>query len=289
MDYMERHGADARHTMKVLQKFDAYSSQVELVEIDGAHYIYKTVDREEAVNERRFLQTMQQHGLPSLKLYDNIIPLEDNQLLLEYIPGSEKINYRDVVQVRDWGAAARKMHDIRFDRPFRITENGEEENVDWNEFLRARLLRAADGRRGGKTDLSDQAIDEIVEYTLPRLNFAENSYSLLHGDMHDGNTLKRIPEVIIYDKSSEIFAGHYMYDLAMVTILYPNGLYIRSEEPHRQDDAQLRAAFIAGYGEDFISDHKDQLDTYMMIQNLDRYPNIFVGVEKEMFKTILGK
>lgn len=278
----------SEHPMKIIKKFDSYSSDVELVEIDGTRYVLKTVDDEEAANEKRFLETLSANNLPSLELF-NKASLESNQLLLEYVPNSEKVDYQDVNQVRQWGESVHKMHDIHFEKPFRITEEGKEEYFDWNDFLSKNMEHSVNYRKGGKTDLSDEELDRIVDYIKPRLNFNESGYSLLHGDMHDGNTLKRGGEVIIYDKSSEIFAGHYLYDLATVAIMYPNGLYMNTDEPEYKRDSELLNAFMEGYGENFVEKHKSELDVYMLIRNLFRYPNPFVRVERQIFKTILGE
>ena len=279
---------EINNNMKVLKKFNSYSSHVELIELEGKEYILKTVDKEEAVNEQLFLMELSKNKLPSLEIFNNPV-LKDNQLLLEYIPGSEKIDFNNAEQVKQWGEAAKRMHDIKFDKAFRITDNGEKEYLVWNDFLRKHIEHSSTSRMDGRSDLSNEQLLHIKEYVEERLNFDEQSYSLLHGDMHDGNTLKRENEIIIYDKNSEIFAGHYLYDLAIVATMYPNGVYIHTDDPEYKSDAEMLNAFMEGYGENFIETQKENLDLYMLIRNLDRYPNPFVKVEKDIFNTILGE
>lgn len=274
--------------LKMLKNFDAYSSTVELVDIDGKEFVLKTVDEEEAWNEKRFLQTMKDHGLPTLEMFD-ALGLKDNQILLEYVPGSKNIEWQDVRQVEQWGGAVRQMHNIKFESALRITSENKEQQVDWNDYLRGMVNQAVDSRLGGKTEMSDELLEQIRAFVISRLPSVSNAFSLLHGDLHDGNTLVKDGKVIIYDKSSEIFAGDPMYDTAIIMTHFPNGVYVMTGKESNARDRELLEAFMKGYGEDFIKTQKERLDFYTVIRCLDRYPNPFEIFNKEIIGNIIKR
>lgn len=274
--------------ISVLRNFDAYSSIVELVELEGRKYILKTVDAEEAWNEKRFLQKMKQQGLPTLELID-YPGLAENQILLEYIPGSKTIDSQDPEQVKKWGSMIRQMHNLKYDGAFRINSKNQEQKLDWNTHLIEVIDEAVDSRLGGWTELSDGFLEQARSYVHERLNITNPEFTLIHGDLHYGNTLLRNDEVILYDKSSELFAGDPLYDLTIVMTHFPNGLYVTTDNESEVRDSGLLEAFMEGYGDDFIRSQKDKLDLYMVIRALDRYPNPFEIFNKEIIEKIIGK
>lgn len=58
--------------MKILKELPgSYGSKVELVEIDDKKYVLKTWKVVESENEKLFLRTLEDNGLPYLKVIDN--------------------------------------------------------------------------------------------------------------------------------------------------------------------------------------------------------------------------
>ena len=272
---------------KLIKRLDGHSSMVELIEVDGKGYILKTADKEDVFNERMFYEVLEQNNLPSLIEFHSK-DLSDNQLLLEYIPESKGIDWRNPIDVEKWGSAVRQMHGIKFDAPFKISENNEKIVLDWKQHLKNTLETAIQRQLDEQTDIPKDFLEKIRHYALSKIDdIPLSQVTLLHGDLHDGNTLIKDDKVVLYDKSSELFAGDPLYDLTIIMTHLPNGAYVRTDNPDNANDSKLLEAFIKGYGENFLEESKDLLDLYLVIRALDRYPNPFETFNKQIIENIV--
>ena len=272
---------------KLIKRLDGHSSMVELIEVDGKGYILKTADKEDVFNERMFYEVLEQNNLPSLIEFHSK-DLSDNQLLLEYIPESKGIDWRNPIDVEKWGSAVRQMHGIKFDAPFKISENNEKIVLDWKQHLKNTLETAIQRQLDEQTDIPKDFLEKIRHYALSKIDdIPLSQVTLLHGDLHDGNTLIKDDKVVLYDKSSELFAGDPLYDLRILMTHYPNGAYVYTDNPDNSNDSKLLEAIINGYGENFLEESKDLLDLYLVIRALDRYPNPFETFNKQIIENIV--
>ena len=274
--------------MKILKKFPSHSSVVELVEIQGKKFVLKTVSGEEACNEKRFLTIMRENNLPTIEVID-YPNLSTGQILLEYVSESKKAISESIEDAERWGSAIQKMHEIHFKDAFTITAENTKKNWDWNDFLKHRLEIAIQRQISEKSDLSNEFLNDIRAWVTPKLNIKRSEFSLLHGDLHDGNTLDKNGEVVLFDKSSEIFSGDPLYDLVIFLTHYPNGIYVETDFTDYKNDALLLKHFMKGYKNNFIENNKDVLDVYMVIRALDRYPNHFEIFNKQIIESIIYK
>lgn len=272
---------------KVIKSLNGHRSVVNLIEVDGNQYILKTADLEDIWNEKDFLQTLHNHNLPSLQVL-NGSDLKDNQLLLEYITDSKGIEWENPSDVEKWGAAVRNMHSVQYDAPFKITSENKKEIIDWNTHLKQILDTAIEDQLIEQNGFTHEFLEKIRAYVYNRLNDKPINVTLIHGDLHDGNTLLKNGEVVLYDKSSELFAGDPIYDLTIMMTHFPNGLYVTTDNETNKRDVELLQAFVKGYGEDFIKTQKEKLDLYLVIRALDRYPNPFEIFNKEIIENIVN-
>lgn len=272
--------------MKIIKELPgSYSSKVELVEINGKQYVLKTWDAEEAENEKLFLRALEDHGLPSLKVIENP-ELKPDQTLLEYVQDSPKLSETPENFIR-FGEAVKRLHTIKYPNCFKINSRGEKEVVDWNEFLRHTLNEGIKKQRGEKTDIDKELLTAIKSYVESRLPIENVEFSLLHADLHTGNLLVKNNDLVIYDKSSEIFSGDSIYDLTTLLTHYPNGIYVKTNHPGNQQDKVIMENFIKGYGFDFLNNKRDILDVYFVIKALLRYPSPWEIHSKEALRNLV--
>ncbi len=272
---------------RLVKELNGHSSFVKLIEVDNVQYIFKTADNEDIWNEKDFLKTLNDHNLPSLKVFDSP-HLQDNQLLLEYIPNSKGIEWESVVDVERWGRAVRDLHNIKYDEPFKVNSENQKEILNWKKHLKDVLDKAITDQLEDENGLDVNLLDKIKNYAYPRLDIEPSDITLIHGDLHDGNTLIKNGEVVLYDKSSELFAGDPLYDLTIIMTHFPNGVYVETDKESNSKDIVLLKAFMKGYGEDFINTNRDKLDLYLVIRALDRYPNPFEIFNKEIIENIVN-
>src|SRR3989339_1355054 len=114
--------------MKIIKELPgSYGSKVELVEIDDKQYVLKTWTVEESENEKLFLKTLKENGLPFLEVINNS-ELNPNQILLEYVEGSPKL-LKGTENFIKFGQIIRRIHDISYNDSFKINKHGEREVV----------------------------------------------------------------------------------------------------------------------------------------------------------------
>jgi fructosamine-3-kinase len=274
--------------MKIIKNLDGHSSTVELIEVNGIKYILKTADREDIWNERDFFRVLKENNLPTLDEFTSP-DLKENQLLLEYIPESKGIDWQSVEDVEKWGKAVRQMHAVKFEKPFRIDENNEKQILNWPEHLKTVLDKAIQDKLDNPTEIAPGYLEKIRDYCYSKLEHLPKDIVLIHGDLHDGNTLIKNGEVVLYDKSSELFAGDPLYDLTIIMTHFPNGIYVETDNESNKRDPFLLQAFFKGYGRDVLAKDKELLDLYLIIRALDRYPNPFEIFNKQIIEKIVGK
>ncbi len=274
--------------MKIIRELPgSYASKVELVEIDGKPYVLKTWNAEETENEKLFLKTLEEHDLPLLKVIENQ-ELKSNQILLEYIEGSPKLPKTPENYIK-FGQIIRKMHDIKYAESFKINEKGEKEIIEWNLFLKNQLKLGIGRQQKEKTHIDEELLIAIESFVEKHLPIKKSKFSLLHADLHVGNLLVKNNDLIIYDKSSEIFSGDAVYDFATLLTHYPNGTYIKTDNPDNQKDKEFMNNFIKGYGFDFLTHDRENFDVYFIIKALLRYPSPWEPYSKEAIENIVYK
>ena len=277
---------DLYKIMKIIKELPgSYASKVELVEIDGKQYVLKTWNAEESENEKLFLKTLAEHGLSSLKVVENP-ELTPNQILLEYIESSPKLPKTPDNYIK-FGQIIRKMHDIKYTECFKINEHGEREIIEWNDFLKNQLKLGIERQRKEKTDIDEELLTAIESFVNKHLPIKKSEFSLLHADLHVGNLLIKNNDLVIYDKSSEIFSGDAIYDFATLLTHYPNGTYIKTDNPDNQKDKEVMNNFIKGYSFDFLTNDREIFDVYFIIKALLRYPSPWEPYSKEAIENIV--
>ncbi|MEO8065507.1 MAG: phosphotransferase [Candidatus Doudnabacteria bacterium] len=276
--------------MKVIKQFDSYSSKVELVEIDGKQFVLKTAEPQEIATEKVYLKELKDRGFPTLNIIE-APNLKNDQLLLEYIPHSAGgLIFGSAQDYERFGKIVRKLHSIHYEYCFRITSEGKEEKLDWKSFLSGAFQKATEEQIEKKSDLSASFLKDISKYVNGRILALDSNnivYSLLHCDLHTGNTLGKNEEIVLYDKGSEIFSGHHPYDLVTIVDHSPNGTYIHTDNPENKNDLEVITSFIRGYGEDFLVKYKTEFNLYMVIRSLWRYPSSFTPYTKEIMENIV--
>ncbi len=275
--------------MKIIKELPgAYSSKVELVEIDKCLFVLKTWDEDETQNEKLFLRELKEHGLPALRVIENN-KIRPNQILLEYINGSPTLP-QDHDYFIAFGESVRKMHDITYDYSFKVNSKGEREKIEWNDFLRDALNRGLQRQAKKGTDLDKSFLDAIASFVKNRLPVTNISCSLLHADLHTENVLMRGDDMLLYDKNSEIFSGDSRYDVVTLLTNFPNGVYIETSNSENQQDTDKREAFIKGYGSNFLENDREILDLYFVIKALARYPNPWeIHLKEALENIVLGR
>lgn len=274
--------------MKIIKELPgSYGSKVELVEIDGKQYVLKTWKTEESENEKLFLKTLAENGLPSLKVIDNL-ELNSNQILLEYIEGSPKLP-KGAENFIKFGQIIRRMHDIKYNDSFKINEHGEKEVIEWNDFLKNALKKGIKKQRDEKTNLSEELLKSVESFVNKHLPIKKTKFSLLHADLHLGNLLVKNNGLVVYDKNPEIFSGDSIYDFATLLTHYPNGTYIQTDNPNNLQDKEVMDNFIKGYGFDFLTQDRENFDIYFIIKALLRYPSPWEIYSKEAIENIVFK
>lgn len=273
--------------MKIIKELPgAYSSKVELVEIDSQQYVLKTADLEEISNEIFFNKTISDNGLPALKIIKNTSLLK-NQILMEYIEGSPELEkHRTVENYISWGEVTKKMHSIISPKPYKVNEEGRLVEVKWPEFIEEEIKAAVLRQQERNTNLDPRFIDEVVQFIRPVVNIKHDSFSLVHSDLHSNNVLITERGSILFDKGSNIMYGDPLYDLAQTGISFQVGL---NSEKENEETAKLLQAFITGYGMDFIKKDEKLFARYIALRALRNHPNIFEPFLVALLKSILIK
>ena len=274
--------------MKIIKELPgSYASKVELVEIDNKKYVLKTWKTEESENEKLFLRTLEENGLPFLKVVNNP-ELKSNQILLEYIEGSPKLP-KDIKNFVEFGQIIRRMHGIKYNDSFKINEYGEKEVVEWNDFLKNALNEGIKKQSDEKTNLSEELLIAVEYFVNKHLPIKKSEFSLLHADLHLGNLLVKDNGLVLYDKNPEIFSGDAIYDFTTLLTHYPNGTYIQTDNLYNRQDKEVMDNFIKGYGFDFLTHDRENFDIYFIIKALLRYPSPWEIYSKEAIENIVFK
>jgi fructosamine-3-kinase len=244
--------------MKVIKQLHQGESKIELVDLNGEKLILRTAGLEDIYNEKLFIEELQKHKIKTLEIFRNE-SLKDNQLLLEYINGSPILadNLTDE-NIYNWGILIKKIHQIKFDKIFKIISSGKKEYCSWNDFIKERLSFAKLKIDRNRLDLTKDEISKVNEKLFKFKVSEPKNITLLHCDLNKYNILLKNNEPIIFDKGNQIFCGDYLFDLASVKIALT--------------DRQLKE-FIKGYGEDFTKTNLDLFEFYYLLRTIMRFPN----------------
>jgi len=255
--------------MKILKQLHQGESKIELVEIDDKKLILRTATLEDIYNERAFVAELKKHQIRTLQIFESEILLA-NQLLLEYIESSPLLadNLTDK-NIYNWGVLIKKIHQIKFDKVFKITATGEKDYCGWGDFVKARLAMAKLKLDRNKLDLTEDQ-SNLMRAKLFNFNVPEpKNIALLHCDLNKYNILLDNKELILFDKGNQIFSGDYLFDLASVKIALT--------------DKQFQE-FIKGYGEDFTKTNSKLFEFYYLLRIIMRFPNPNRQIIKDVLK-----
>jgi Ser/Thr protein kinase RdoA (MazF antagonist) len=267
--------------MKKLGAFKPDSiAQFEIVEIDGRKFLIKTATEEEVQNEKFFMQTLKEHGLPFLEIQDNDL-LASNQVLVEYLEDSPTLDDQLTAEAfRWWGEMVRRMHAIKFDVVFSIDGSGEKRRTEWKFYLEHRFAEAQK-----KTPFTPSEVQAIEKRIRPLFFIEPESPCLLHGDLHTNNVIRKDEHLVLFDKSPWIVSGDPAYDLAIVLLNFPAGTYVKTDDIEYANDRALLTAFFEGYGPEFT---KEMTDSYVLFRAFERYPNHHEPFLHEIIANILS-
>ncbi|MDF2379544.1 MAG: aminoglycoside phosphotransferase family protein [Candidatus Gracilibacteria bacterium] len=248
--------------MKILTKIHgSFSSEVFLVERGSEQFVLKRGDIAEVISEKKFSDVLADHGIPSLKYFEDT-DVKENELVLEYIPGSPVLGEMcNEMYSKRWGEVTRKMHQISYPTCFRYNEKGEQSELKWADYMEQKLEKAF--RKAEENDyygFDEKSVGNIREYLALLQDYEPEQYSLVHADLHSNNVLIRDGELVLFDKNPDVFSGDPLLDLAIIMMDMPHGTLI--DEGNSEDEKCLEA-FIDGYGEDFLQN--EMLNVYVLL------------------------
>lgn len=270
--------------MKIIKELPgAYSSKVELVDVDSVLWVLKTADVDDIVNEKKFFDLISLQGLPVLKTLD-VPELKPNQILIEYVPNSPTLSGQLTKPIgRNWGQLMAGIHSIKHKSAARLEKN-KLKLITWSDFIQERITKGIEKHVKNKTGLP---IRQITQTLSPLLSYSPKEYSLIHGDAHSNNVLIYNKQLYIFDKNSIIFYGDTLFDLALIAIEFPNGLYIKTLDSENQKDSVVIKSFVTGYGTDFINDNRRIFDLYVLMRAFTRFPNKFEPHLEAIIRSVL--
>lgn len=278
------HASDLQPVKPLAGGGDAAS--VELVRgADGRLWVLKRHRPAHVAAERRFQQTLSDHGLPSLRIED-CPGLAPDQLLLEYVPDSPTIGGSPSLDlVRRWGEAIGRLHQIPVAEFARLDDTGQVVPGAWRDFLQARIAEAIARQRHPDSDLPAGFVDRAERHLAALHAFAPRRFVLTHGDLHLNNALVRGGDIVLFDKPAGVWRAPAVFDLALIfSEAFPGARY-GADRPG--DDARL-AAFLEGYGE-VPPDELAWLDGFVLLRSLRRYPSLFVPELRAILELALDR
>lgn len=266
----------------------AFTSKVELVEIDSKKFVLRTANEEEVLNEKYFQQELVKNDLPHLKLYENS-ELAENQLLLEYIEGSPTLSQDIVCDIQEngsnekiikWGRQLRKIHDIFYDDVLFLNENGFKK-LSWEECVDHETSYGRLRQKQKENGLDSNIVEQVIEKINRLKEYKPKQLCLIHCDPHENNILLRGDDFVFFDKGSEFISGDPLFDTAVIALGFIGGVKGFEEfgDTCHKENLDL---FIEGYGIDF-REHPYFIE-FLLIRCLTRYPNSFTPYLGEILK-----
>jgi fructosamine-3-kinase len=264
------------------------NSEVKLVEIEGRHYVLKTSSLRDTLAEEFFHQELAKNRLPSLELFFQL-PLEPNQLLLEYIEDSTSLGDKKSAEgIYKWGQLVARMHDIHYAGFRNTTDKGALADTDWNQQLKKYLDESWSDFAEYQQEFNTFEMSKLKQIIDPLVTIQLPYYSLLHGDLHIWNTLIRGEDIVLFDKDAAFLMGSPFFDLSVVlSESFNSCFYVKGENPHYEEDRNYLDAFIDGYGRAVIESNREIIDRYAILRALKRYPHPFINYQLPMMKQIL--
>ena len=239
------------------------------------------------LNERRFVEIMREHGVPTLPFIDHPL-LAANELMFPYIPDSPTVGkHLSPDAYRHWGRTARRMHAIEDSGARRLAPDGEWENESWPDFIQSEIaygIMRVTERRSDICRAERDSICRVLEFLTQ--DYRPRAYALVHGDLHPNNALIKNNEVLIFDKASQIFFGDPLYDLAVVALELPYGRYLDPDSTEQRKYSLCYDAFWEGYGANREMPW-DVFDRYVLLRAFTRYPNPFERKLKAIIDTLV--
>lgn len=275
--------------MNIIRKLEwGFSSLVYLVEIDGQKYVLKRCDHSDVVSDKKFIDIMHEHKLPSFEYFENK-ELKNNEILLWYIEKATKLYDKlDDINCKKWWEITRKIHEIKFENCFKYNEKGEQLKTKWSDYITQKInkafLKADENFNYG---FSKNELKQIKEYIEDLFDSPTNDFSLIHGDLHSANIIIKDEKLIVFDKNPEIFSGDPLLDLAIAMVDMPNGTLIQTDQEDHKDDKQHLENFIKWYQKDFLKDPK--LNKYIMLIAFGRLYTPYSDNYKDIVYNLLKK
>jgi Ser/Thr protein kinase RdoA (MazF antagonist) len=262
--------------MKILRRLnvdaDALLQLVQMV--DGRELLLKTGTQSEIAYEKHFVTLLAAHGIPHIHCFDHAA-LTQNQLLMEYIPGSPTLHSTMSPDgCRLWGESVRKIHLVRSTGSMRILPDGTLAPFAWKDFVNEQLTV---NRQRHKRDKSlDEDTIQKVEGVVGCLDLApSDGYCLIHGDLHNENVMQKGPDMVVFDKGHAMLYGVALYDLATIFI----------DRIGNNQHACLNE-FQDGYQ---LEIRKEELERYMVLRCYERIPNRFESHSIRVLNTLLKR
>jgi hypothetical protein len=258
----------------------AKNAEVKVVKIDEQLWVHKKQNVVSAQNEKAFYKELEKNNLPFLEILDHPA-LQEDEILIEYIENSPTLSETSD-DYESWGHTLRKLHNITFSKATLLRDN-QFINLDINSYYLTELNRAKELIINCKYHTKDEA-NLIISYLKNNLLKLPLSFCLVHGDMHSANVLKREREIILFDKSSSQWSFTPLIDLAIVMLDIPNGFLVNTNLPDYRNDAELRKAFLKGYG----SVNLNEVKLFSQFQAASRINNSNEPLNIEIVKSILN-
>lgn len=275
--------------MKIIKELEgSFSSHVYLVEIKGIKYVFKRANINDIISEKRFMESLSQHGITALN-HPNCPVEKSNELLMEYVEGSKTlVGNSDEKIYREWGKITRKMHNIKYNTCFKYNKKGEVEKLEWSDYMQFKIEKAfAKSKENKGYGFHRDELKKIRDYLSPLFNVRPKTFSLIHGDFHTGNVLIKKKELIFFDKNPESFSGDYLLDLAIAIIDMPNGTLMKTSDHQHANDKACLNSFIEGYEKNFLGE--PNLYRYIMLIAFGRLYTPYSKNYKDIIYRLLKK
>jgi len=244
--------------IKILKQLHNGESKIELVQLGQEKLILRTAKLEDVCNEKMFIEELQKNNIKTLKYFERDF-LKEDQLLIEYINGSPLIEDSLTSEnIYKWGVLCKKIHQIKYDKIFKLLADNQKDFCTWNQFITERFSFVKLKIDKNKFNLSPEEIKKVKEKLFDFKVLEPVDISLLHCDLNKYNILIKDGELLAFDKGSQIFCGDYLFDLASVKIAL---------------DGEQFKEFIRGYGEDFTILDKELFDFYYLLRTIMRWPH----------------
>ena len=266
-------------------------SVVNLIEIDGKHYVHKKAPKKTIIGEKFFHRTLDRNGLPSFQMFAEYED-GDNDVVFEYVENSPSLNEnRSIDNFAKLGLVVSDMHDITYSDFFNIDDEGNPTVSSWSNQLAKYIQQNFDEFlevNNESKQFSQEEVRKIEELIKPLAFHNFDKYSLVHGDMHTGNVMMKDGQPIPYDSFGEFMVAPAVYDLGLIlSEEFNSSLFVEGDDEKYQRNKEHLDAFMDTYGRDKIETQMDLVKRFALLRAMGRFPNPWKDNQVEMMKNIL--